>query len=71
MDRSDILQTKFFITTKADLLTDKVNKWIQENWDKVYGLEVKPVMSYTTINNKGAYMIGCVIEYYTDKTMLN
>lgn len=67
MERSEILQTKFFITTKADLLTEKVNKWIQENWDKVYAVDVKPIMSYTTINNKGAYMIGCVIEYYTDK----
>lgn len=58
---------KFFVSTKADILTNKVNAWIVE-MKKQYGYdisigEVTPFMSYTTIKDKGAYMIGCMVDY--------
>lgn len=58
-------KVKFFITTKADLATDKINKWLEENYDKIDVMNIKPFMSYTFIGamDKGAYMIGCMIEY--------
>lgn len=59
-------QTKFFISTKADCLTERVNLWIKEHMDVIepYTLYISdPVMSYTTVKDKGAYMIGCMIQY--------
>lgn len=74
MSNNFLIRVQFFVSTKADLLTDKVNKWIDEMKEQ-YGDNfsisdnVKPVMSYTTINNKGAYMIGCCVNYilFVDK----
>lgn len=56
-------RVKFFVTTKADLATDKVNEWLEDNYDNISLINIKPFMSYTTIKDKGAYMIGCLIEY--------
>lgn len=55
-------KTEFLVSTKAELLTEKVNKWIKDNpeadiWN------VAPFMSYTSIKDKGSLMIGCMIEY--------
>ena len=61
-------RVQFFISTKAELLTLKVNKWLDEMQEK-YGEDfsvdpdIQPVMSYTTIKDKGAYMIGCCVNY--------
>ena len=63
-----LIRVQFFVSTKADLLTDKVNKWIDE-MEEQHGDnfsisdKVEPVMSYTTIKDKGAYMIGCCVNY--------
>lgn len=54
-------QIKTFISTKAELLDEKVNKWLKEN--NVDWYHIAPYMSYTTIKDKGAYMIGCTIIY--------
>ena len=68
MSNNYLRRTKFFVSTKADLLTEQVNKWYDE-MDEKYGnkfginTNAKPIMSYTTINDKGAYMIGCCINY--------
>ena len=63
-----ISQVKFFASTKADLLTDKVNKWLIENQDMfVWCPDIKPVMAFTSIKDKGATMFGCMIEYYIKK----
>lgn len=56
-------KVKFFISTKADLATDKVNKWLEENYDKINVISIQPFMSYTDIKEKGAYMIGCMVSY--------
>lgn len=56
-------KVKFFITTRAELATEKVNKWLEENYDHIDVVSIKPFMSYTDIGDKGAYMIGCMIEY--------
>lgn len=53
-------KVKFFITTKADLATDKVNKWLEANYDGIDVLRITPFMSYT---GERGYMIGCMIEY--------
>lgn len=61
-------RVKFFVTTKADLLTMYVNDWLDEMRGQ-YGdnfsvdPDIQPVMSYTTIKDKGAYMIGCCVNY--------
>ena len=58
-----MLQTKFIISTKADLITTKVNDWLFEttnNDDIVDIVNVQPFMSYA--GDKG-YMIGCMIVY--------
>ena len=56
-------KVKFFVTTKADLATDKVNEWLEENYDKIDVISIQPFMSYTDIKEKGAYMIGCMVSY--------
>ena len=63
-----IRRVKFFVSTKADILTSKVNAWLDVMKDE-YGDDfsvdpnIQPVMSYTTIKDKGAYMIGCCVNY--------
>ena len=63
-----VRRVQFFVSTKAELLTLKVNKWLDDMYEK-YGVDfsvdpdIQPVMSYTTIKDKGAYMIGCCINY--------
>lgn len=63
-------KVEFFISTKADLLSEKVNTWLNEmqnsdQWFEI--LDIEPMMSYTSIRNKdkesGAYMIGCMVRY--------
>ena len=56
-------KVKFFVSTKAELATEKVNEWLEENEDSIDILSFQPFMSYTNINNKGAYMIGCMVSY--------
>ena len=55
-------RTAFLVSTKAELITDKVNEWMEENPD-VDIWNIIPFMSYTSIKDKGAMMIGCMIEY--------
>ena len=55
-------KTAFLVSTKAELITDKVNEWIEANPDAIIW-NIVPFMSYTTIKEKGAMMIGCMIEY--------
>ena len=57
-----ITSSPFLVSTKAELITEKVNEWIEENPDAEI-LKIVPFMSYTTIKDKGAMMIGCMIEY--------
>lgn len=66
---SDISKkVEYFITTRADLLTKYVNDFIKAlrntYGDNVSVGEIKPFMSYTSIKDKGAYMIGAQVEYY-------
>ena len=62
-------KVKFFITTKAELATEKVNEWLEENEDAIDILDIKPFMSYTAIGeaqssrDRAAYMIGCMVMY--------
>lgn len=56
-------KVKFFVSTKADLATDKVNEWLEEHENEIDVVSFQPFMSYTGLNNKGAYMIGCMISY--------
>lgn len=68
MSNRFLRRVKFFVSTKADLLTEKVNKWL-DDMEEEYGAHfsvddyAQPIMSYTTINDKGAYMIGCCVNY--------
>lgn len=55
-------QIKSFISTKAELLDEKVNKWLEE-FPGIYWYEIVPYMSYTSLKDKGAYMIGITIIY--------
>ena len=55
-------KAEFSISTKAELITEKVNTWIEEHPDADIW-NIVPFMSYTTIKDKGATMIGCMIEY--------
>lgn len=57
-------KVKFFISTKADLATDKVNKWLEEHENEIDVVSFQPFMSYTGLNDKGSYMIGCMITYF-------
>ncbi len=54
-------KTKFFITTKAEYATEKVNKWLEENYDHIDVADIQPFMSY---NGTSGYMIGCMVLYY-------
>ena len=55
-------QIKSFVSTKADLLDEKVNKWLEENPDIIW-YDIHPYLSYTSLRDKGAYMIGCTIIF--------
>lgn len=58
-----VTRTKTFVTTKAELLDEYINKWIDES-DNIVSFHLTPIsISYTTINNKGAYMIAQQIRY--------
>ena len=59
-----VTQTKTFVTTKAELLDEYVNKWIEQHYTEIelYSL-TDPTISYTCINGKGAYMITQQIQY--------
>lgn len=57
-----MIQIKSFVSTKAELLDEKVNKWLEENEDIIW-YDVHPYMSYTAIKDKGAYMIGVTVLY--------
>lgn len=56
-------RVKFFVSTKAELLEEKVNKWLEEH-EEVDVLSIQPFMSYSSIKDKGAYMIGCMLHYF-------
>ena len=62
-------KVKFFITTKADLATEKVNKWLEEHADEIDVMGIQPFMSYAAFGSNqssrdvGGYMIGCMITY--------
>lgn len=56
------LAVKFLVSTKAETITDKVNKWLEENSEYKI-LEIQPIMSFTDIKDKGSMMIGCLITY--------
>ena len=59
-------QIKSFITTKADFLDEKVNKWFEEN-SSIRWYEIIPYMSYTSLKDKGSYMVGCTIIYIKEE----
>ena len=60
-------KVEFLVSTSAELITEKVNKWLEDHpeYDIV---DITPFMSYTAIavkdKEKGAMMIGCMIKYY-------
>lgn len=56
-------KVKFFISTKAELATDKVNEWLEDNYDNIDVMSIQPFMSYTEMKDRGAYMIGCMVTY--------
>lgn len=56
------MKTEFLVSTKAEFITEKVNKWIEDHSDDTI-IDIIPFMSYTSIKDKGAYMIGCMIQY--------
>lgn len=58
--------TEFIVSTKAELITEKVNNWIKEHTDADIW-NIVPFMSYASIKDKGALMIGCMIEYSIDE----
>lgn len=53
-------KTKFFITTRSEYATEKVNKWLDENYDHIDIADIKPFMSY---DGARGYMIGCMVLY--------
>lgn len=55
-------QIKSFISTKAELLDEKVNEWLAEN-PNIIPERIVPYMSYTSIKDKGAYMVGCTVIF--------
>ena len=56
-------KVEFIVSTSATQITEKVNKWMDEHPE--YDIfDIRPFMSYSTINDKGAMMIGCMIRYY-------
>ena len=59
-------QIKSFITTKADYLDEKVNKWLEEN-PSIRWYDITPYMSYTSLKDKGSYMVGCTIIFFKEE----
>lgn len=70
MEPSNIrFRTKFLVSTKGETLTEKTNNWLDEH-PEIDVIDIVPFMSYTSINNKGAMMIGCMIKYYIFESAL-
>lgn len=59
-------QIKSFVSNKGELLDKKVNEWLEEN-KELEIIDIIPIMSYTSIKDKGAMMIGCMIKYEVAK----
>lgn len=57
-----VARIKTFVSTKAELLDEKVNDFIATLPDDSYDISA-PCISYTCINGKGAYMICCTVCY--------
>lgn len=59
-----VTRTKTFVTTRAELLDEYINKWLDQHSDDILSCELTPIsISYTSINGKGAYMIAQQIQY--------
>ena len=60
-------KVEFLVSTSAELITEKVNKWLEGHPEDDI-VDIVPFMSYTAIQvkdkEKGAMMIGCMIKYY-------
>ena len=52
---------QFFISTKATMITDKVNTWLTELEDDIEIDDILPFMSFA---GKEGYMIGCMVKYH-------
>lgn len=60
-----VTRTKTFVTTRAELLDEYINKWIDGCGDDISSFKLTPIsISYTSINGKGAYMIAQQIQYW-------
>lgn len=60
------MKTEFLVSTKAELITEKVNAWMEEHPDAEI-VDIIPFMSYTCIRDKGAMMIGAMVKYEESK----
>ena len=61
------LKVEFLVSTKAELITEKVNTWIDAH-PEYDVLDIIPFMSYTGVTSKneikGSMQVGCMIKYY-------
>ena len=58
-----VTRVKTFVSTKAELLDQKINDWIDHS-DDIFSFHLtQPSISYTSIKDKGAYMICCQVKY--------
>lgn len=64
-------RVEFLVSTKAELITKKVNDWIEEHPEYDI-MDIVPFMSYTGVTSKneikGSMQIGCMIKYYVFET---
>lgn len=65
-----VLRTKTFVSTKAELLDERVNEFI-ETLNPINNIQIQPFLSTTSVGNpsrglSAAYFVGCQILYYDD-----
>ena len=62
-----VTRVKTFVSTRAELLDQKINDWIDDHPDDIFNFRLTPPsISYTSIKDKGAYMICCQAKYEID-----
>ena len=57
-------KVEFFISTKADLITKRVNDWIAKKEKEVgISFKINDISPFMSFSGERGYMIGCMVRY--------
>ena len=57
-------KVEFFISTKTDLITKRVNDWIEMKEKEVgTSIKISDISPFMSFSGERGYMIGCMVRY--------